>query len=201
MAKLSFPAGDATVRTEDMEVARGGSRVTVRVYTPAGYAGGRPACVFFHGGGWAMGGLDDEDVQLRRIATDAGVVIVSVDYRLAPAHPYPAPLDDCVAAYHWALENAALLNTAEGEAFVFGTSAGANLALGTALRLIDAGEAGTLKGVVAVVPVTVAPEVVPEWLRSKYTSYTENTTNTINTYEGMRTFIGKKICLEMKCVS
>lgn len=138
-----------------------------------------------------MGDLDGEDAQVRTICKAAGVVIVSVDYRLAPAHPYPAPLDDCVGAYHWALKNTASLNTTPNQAFTFGTSAGGNLALSTALKVIDAGNGDTLKGVVAVVPVTVAPEAVPEALRERYTSYEEHAENTINTGLGMKTFFGK----------
>jgi len=183
VAKLTYSPGDPSVKTEDKEIS---PSLKVRIYTPPNYAGNKPVCVFFHGGGWAMGGLDDEDFELRTITKNGGVVIVSVDYRLAPAHPFPAGLDDCVAAYHWALKNSSLLNTAPNQAIIFGTSAGGNLALCTALKLVDAGQADTLKGVVAVVPVTVSPEVVPETLKSKYTSYGENGEKTINTVEGMK---------------
>lgn len=137
-----------------------------------------------------MGDLEGEDAQCRTISKAAGVVLVSVDYRLAPAHPYPAPLDDCVTAYYWALKNSASLSTTPNQAFTFGTSAGGNLALSTALKVIDAGHGESLKGVVAVVPVTIAPEAVPENLRSKYTSYEEHTEHTINTGLGMKTFFG-----------
>lgn len=187
VAKLSWPTPDTSVKTEDREISPG---LKVRIYTPPNYAGDRPVCVFYHGGGWVLGDLEGEDSQARTASLDAGVVIVQVDYRLAPKHPYPAPLDDCVAAYHWAVKNPSLLKTRPNEAFVFGTSAGGNLALATALRLIDAGQADSLKGIVAVVPVTVAPEVVPENLKSKYTSYTENAERTINSKTGMEAFYG-----------
>jgi versiconal hemiacetal acetate esterase len=185
---LKFPAPIASVNTEDKEISAG---IKVRIYTPSGYAGNKPVCLFFHGGGWAMGDLDGEDHQLRTISKDARVVIVSVDYRLAPKNPYPAGLDDCVAAYKWALENSEYLNTTPNEAITFGTSAGGNLALSTALKLIDAGEASTLKGVVAVVPVTVLRSAIPEELKSKYTSYDEHANHTINTASGMQAFVGK----------
>jgi len=135
-----------------------------------------------------MGDLEGEDAQCRTISKAAGVVIVSVDYRLAPAHPYPAPLDDCVTAYYWALKNSDSLNTTPNQAFTFGTSAGGNLALSTALKVIDVGHGETLKGVVAVVPVTIAPEAVPDSLKAKYTSYEEHAEHTINTGLGMKTF-------------
>jgi versiconal hemiacetal acetate esterase len=175
------------VKTEDKEISPG---LKVRIYTPPSYAGNKPVCVFCHGGGWAMGDLDGEDPQLRTVAKDAGIVIVSVDYRLAPKNPYPAGLDDCVAAYHWAIKSSDALNTKPNAAVLFGTSAGANLALCTALRLVDDGQNATLKGVVAVAPVTVAPEVVPENLKARYTSYTEHTQHTINTGPAMQAFFG-----------
>jgi versiconal hemiacetal acetate esterase len=187
VSKLTFPAPELSVKTEDMEIAAG---LKVRIYTPAEYVGNKPVFVFFHGGGWTMCDLDSEDVQLRTTSKDTGVVIVSVGYRLAPAHPYPAALDDCVVAYDWAIKNSSLLNTTPNKAIVFGTSAGGNLALCTALRLIDEGKADTLNGVVAVVPVTVAPEVVPKSLKPKYTSYTEHDTHTINTASAMKAFLG-----------
>jgi versiconal hemiacetal acetate esterase len=99
-------------------------------------------------------------------------------------------LDDCVTAYYWAVKNSAGLNTTPNQAFTFGTSAGGNLALSTALKVIDEGYGEFLKGVVAVVPVAIAPEAIPEKLRSKYTSYEEHTEHTINTGRGMKTFFG-----------
>lgn len=186
VAKLTFPPGDASVKTENREISPNGLKI--RIYTPPGYASSKPVCVFFHSGGWAMGSTDDEDAPLRTIAKNAGVVIVSVDYRLAPANPYPAPLDDCLETYRWALKNTALLNTTPGKAIVFGTSAGANLALGVAFKLIDGKEADTLVGVIAVVPPTIVPEAIPEELKSKYTSYDECSEKTINTREGMKAF-------------
>jgi versiconal hemiacetal acetate esterase len=188
VSKLTFPIPDASVKTEDKEISPG---LKVRIYTPPNYAGNKPVCVFYHGGGWAMGDLEGEDIQLRMISKDTGTVIVSVDYRLAPANPYPAPLDDCVTAYHWALKNTTYLNTTPSQAFTFGTSAGGNLALSTALKIIDEGLGETLKGVVAVVPVTIAPEAVPNELKSRYTSYEEHAEHTINTGEAMKVFFGK----------
>lgn len=187
---LIFAAPDASVKTEDKEIFPG---LKVRIYSPANYGGDKPVCVFYHGGGWAMGDLEGEDAQLRTISKDAGVVIVSVDYRLAPRHPYPAGLDDCITAYHWAIENSEVLKTKKNAAITFGTSAGGNLALSAALRLIDAGEADTLKGVVAVVPVTIAPDAVPAELKEKYTAYEENANHTINTTSGMEEFYGTQV--------
>lgn len=163
-----------------------------RIYTPPNYIpGSKPACVFFHGGGWVMGDLDGEDGYCRKICKDVGIVVVSVDYRLAPKHPFPVPLDDCVASCHWALENSEILKTKPGKIIVSGTSAGANLALAAVLKFIEAGKGEAVQGVVAVVPPTIAPEAVPESLRKKYTSYDEHAQNTVNTAPAMKIFFGK----------
>jgi versiconal hemiacetal acetate esterase len=140
-----------------------------------------------------MGDLDGEDAQVRTISKATGLVIVSVDYRLAPAHPYPAGLDDCITAYYWALENWEILGTKKDEAVTFGTSAGGNLALSTALKVIDEGRGESLKGVVAVVPVTVAPDAVKKEWRDRYTSYEEHAEHTINTAAGMKAFFGELV--------
>jgi len=169
----------------------------VRIYTPPNYNVRKPVCLFYHGGGWALDDHTSEDAQLKTISKATGVVVVSVDYRLAPANPYPAALDDSCFAYHWAIKNSTFLNTTPNEAFTFGTSAGGNLALSTALRLIDGLQAETLKGVVAVVPVTIAPEVVPDALKNNYTSYDEHNLHTVNTASGMKAFYGEKLSFKL----
>lgn len=190
LSKLTFPAPDLSVKSIDKEIAPG---LKVRIYTPPEYTSQKPVCIFYHGGGWAMGDLEGEDGQCRTISKAANVVIVSVDYRLAPAHKYPVPFEDCVFAYHWALRNALILNTTPNQAFTFGTSAGGNLALSVGLKIIDMGMGDTLKGVVAIVPVTIDPEVVPESLKSRYTSYEEHDEHTVNTGKGMKTFYGEDL--------
>ena len=188
VSKLTFPAPDLSVKTGDKKISED---VTVRIYTPQNYTGGKPAGLFIHGGGWAIGDLDGEDGFCRSIAKDAGVVLVSVDYRLAPKHKFPAALDDCVAAHHWVLDNTGYLNTAPGQIFTIGGSAGGGLALGVALKLIDAGVGESVKGVVSLVPVTVHPDACPPELKAQFTSYEENAENTLNTNSGMRAFFGK----------
>lgn len=188
MKSITFPPPDATVKTEDQEIEPG---LKVRIYTPPNYAGNKPVVVFYHGGGWAMGDLNGEDFECREICRDTGLVIVSTEYRLAPQNPYPAGLEDCLTAYRWALKNSDFLNTVPNQAITFGTSAGGNLCLAVALKLIDAGEASTLKGVVTIAPVTVLPDAVPEKLNSKYTSYDEHANVTIDTAEAMKMFAGK----------
>jgi versiconal hemiacetal acetate esterase len=135
-----------------------------------------------------MGDLDADDGNCRAISKGSGVVLVSVDYRLAPAHPSPAALDDCVAAFKWTFQNAASLGGTAGSVFIAGASAGANLAFGTALRLIDEGLGSQITGVVAQVPVSVHPDLVPEELKSQFTAYDEHAEHTVNSKSAMLAF-------------
>src|SRR3954453_17212475 len=81
-----------------------GGDIPVRIYRPDG-SGPVPTVVFFHGGGWVIGDLDTHDEPARRICRDVGAVVVSVDYRMAPEAPFPAPFDDCVAATRYVAEH------------------------------------------------------------------------------------------------
>ena len=93
------------------------------------------ACVLrFHGGGWAIGGHGTEAAENLHAASHPRVVLVSVDYRLAPEHPYPTPLHDCYDALHWVKANAPALGIDPEQIVLLGSSAGANLALAVALR-------------------------------------------------------------------
>lgn len=109
--------------------------LAVRIYQPTNQAGVVPALVFFHGGGWAVGDLDTHDHVCRYLAAHAEIVIVSVDYRLAPEHPFPAPLDDCIQAVHWVFDNAEALGINNTQIAVGGDSAGGNLAAAVCLEL------------------------------------------------------------------
>jgi acetyl esterase len=138
----SGPAG------EDIKIDGPAGPVPVRVYRPTPQAGPPPgpapgsrppAAVFFHGGGWVLGGLDSHDTLCRELARQAGVVLVAVDYRLAPEHPYPAGLDDCAAATRWVAAHAADLGADGLRLAVAGDSAGASLAAGVAMLARDEG--------------------------------------------------------------
>ncbi|MFB6127381.1 MAG: alpha/beta hydrolase fold domain-containing protein [Halolamina sp.] len=115
----------------------GDADVPVRVYVPEGVAPGEPEAptlVFCHGGCWAMGTLDSVGDVCRRLCRRANCVVVSVDYRLAPEHPFPAGLDDVTAALSWVRETAPTFGGDPERVGVAGTSAGATLAAGVALR-------------------------------------------------------------------
>ena len=108
----------------------------VRIYRPNEDAA-LPLIVYNHGGGWVLGNLEMQDETCRRLANRVPAVVVNVEYRLAPEHPYPAASDDCVMALKWAHENAASLGGDTEKLIVAGTSAGGNLAASAALRTRD----------------------------------------------------------------
>jgi acetyl esterase len=110
----------------------------VRVYTPEGEPP-FPIVVWFHGGGWVVGSLDTYDPLCRALAAAVPAVVVSVDYRLAPEHRYPAAVEDAYAATLWASRNAAQLGGAQHRLAVAGDSAGGNLAAVVALGARDRG--------------------------------------------------------------
>ncbi|TLH81284.1 alpha/beta hydrolase [Mycolicibacterium cosmeticum] len=113
------------VAARDFTIAGPAGAIPVRHYRAAD---GAPLLVFYHGGGFVLGGLDSHDALCRRISRDAGVHVLSVDYRLAPEHKAPAAAEDADAAYRWALEHAAELGADPDKVAVGGDSAGGNLA-------------------------------------------------------------------------
>ncbi|MCH8142929.1 MAG: alpha/beta hydrolase [Proteobacteria bacterium] len=137
-----------TMRPANPELAVGGvtdrsisgadGDLTLRIYTPTG-AGPHPVLVNFHGGGWVIGDLDTADGVCRDLCNTAQCVVVSVDYRLAPEHVFPAAVDDAYAATCWVADNQAALN-GNGKIAVCGESSGGNLAAVVCLKARD--EAG-----------------------------------------------------------
>jgi acetyl esterase len=110
--------------------------VPVRVYRPSP-DDGLPVVVYLHGGGWTIGSIDIYDPVTRMLANAADAIVVSVDYRLAPEHPYPQPLDDCWTALEWVTKNAAQFEGDASRIAIAGDSAGGNLAAVCALMARD----------------------------------------------------------------
>ena len=117
---------------------RSAEDVPVRIYTPERPGAARPLVVYFHGGGFVFGDLRGGDWIAGTVAKQLDAVVVSVDYRLAPQHPFPAGVDDCFAATVWAAEHAAELGADASRLGVMGESAGGNLAAVVALMARDA---------------------------------------------------------------
>jgi acetyl esterase/lipase len=125
------------LRVED-RVVPGDVPVPVRVYTPESPASDA-AVLYIHGGGFTVGTIDMEHMQAAAVAREAGVVTVSVEYRLAPEHPFPAAIEDCYAALQWLHAEAATLGVSTQRIAVVGNSAGGGLAAGLALYARDHG--------------------------------------------------------------
>ena len=132
------PEPDDVRRVEDRSIPGPAGEVPVRVYADS-LDGELPIVVFFHGGGWVLSSIEGHDALARRIATVSGALIVSVGYRLAPEHPFPAPHEDCWAATTWLAEHGAAWGGDPTRLAVCGDSAGGNLAAGVALRARDQG--------------------------------------------------------------
>ena len=110
--------------------------VPVRIYNP-NPAEILPCLVYFHGGGWVIGDLETHDSICRKLANSASCVVVAVDYRLAPEHIYPAPMNDCYTALNWVVKQAAELGVNANKIAVGGDSVGGNLSAVMALRARD----------------------------------------------------------------
>jgi len=128
---------------EDRRVPGPAGDVPVRLYRPVSGAAAAPAplaaIAFFHGGGWVVGDVASYDAVARGLCAATGALVASVDYRLAPEHPYPAAFEDCAAATAWLAEHAAALGADPARVAVAGDSAGGNLAAAVALWARDRG--------------------------------------------------------------
>jgi acetyl esterase len=135
---------------EDRVLSGPGGDLTVRIYSPDAPPPA-PALIYFHGGGWVMGSIDAVDAPLRAVANGSGCVICSVDYRLAPEHPFPAALDDARAVLGWVAEETGPLGVDAGRIALGGDSAGGNLTAATTLAERDRGH--HIAGQVLIYPV------------------------------------------------
>jgi acetyl esterase len=123
----------------DFSIPGPGGAIPVRAYRPLGSQPQQklPALVYFHGGGWVVGDLDTHDPLCRQLANDARCAVISVDYRLAPEHKFPAAVDDALATIRHVAENAGVLAIDASRLAVGGDSAGGNLAAVAAIALRD----------------------------------------------------------------
>ena len=154
MREAAKQAVPEMAEVRNLEAPGPGGTIPVRLYRSyAAPASASPVMVFFHGGGWVVGDLETHDIQCRHFANEGKCTVVSVDYRLAPEHKFPAAADDCIAATQWVAANANQLGIAAKKIAVGGDSAGGNLAAVVALDAA-AKNGPALQGQVLIYPVT-----------------------------------------------
>ena len=152
-AARPVPPDLASVRS--LDATRPAGAIPLRVYRPTTLRqtnGRSPCLVFYHGGGWVIGDLDSHDVVCRTLAHEGQMLVIAVDYRLAPEHKFPAAVDDAVAATQWIADNATSLGIDPARLMVGGDSAGGNLAAVVSLHAREAGP--KIAGQVLIYPAT-----------------------------------------------
>jgi len=160
------PEPPALAEVRELSMPGPGGALPMRLFRPApaagaGAGGALPLLVYFHGGGWTIGDLDTHDVLCRQLALSGHCAVLSVDYRLAPEHRFPAAVDDCIAATRWARAEAAQLGIDVRRIAVGGDSAGGNLAAVVALAERDAAATAPLAAQLLIYPATDMRAVAP----------------------------------------
>src|SRR5438552_12477014 len=127
MVTLMDEPAPALSRIEDIRIPGPAGEIPARVYAARAEGAPLPAVAYFHGGGWVQGDLETHHGLCARLATHAGVLVVAVDYRLAPEHKFPAAVEDCLAAYRWLRAHGRDIGADPARVAVAGDSAGGNL--------------------------------------------------------------------------
>lgn len=164
--RTAIPGLPNRVATRDVAISR---ELTARLYTPPDAAELLPVLVYLHGGGWVFGSIETHDPFCRLLSEAAGVAILSVGYRLAPENPFPAALDDTLAAFEWSAAHARDLGGDPQRLLLGGDSVGGNLTAAAAHRLCAQTEAVKPAALMLLYPVTDHPSAA-------HASYTENGT-------------------------
>ncbi len=141
LVESRLPEHEEVARTDRTITSYDGTEIPVRWYDPASDRGAGPAVVYLHGGGMIAGSVAGYDRFVAGYAADSGVPFLSVDYRVAPEHPHPTPVEDCFAAVPWLLEHANELRVDPARVVIMGDSSGGGLAAGVALLARDRGVA------------------------------------------------------------
>lgn len=170
------PVGDVTDRT----IPGPGGDLPVRIYTPEG-SGPFPVIVYFHGGGYVLCNLDTHNQLCHEICNRSEAILVSVDYRLAPEHKYPAAVDDCLAATRWVAQNVKEYGGIPERMAVAGDSCGGTLATVTNIRIRDEG-GPDLSGQLLVYPIT-------DYYDPPTQSYIDNADGYFLTSDAMKWFL------------
>jgi acetyl esterase len=165
-SRTSIPGLPNQVEMRQVEIAPG---LLARLYTPPRPEGRLPLLVYLHGGGWVAGSVATHDPFCRLLSGAAEVIIASIEYRMAPEHPYPAAVDDTLTAVQWADQHAGEWGGDVTRLAIGGDSAGANLAAVVANRLCAIAEKHPLRALLLLYPVTDFPQ-------AGHGSYIENAT-------------------------
>jgi acetyl esterase len=150
------PEPPELARVEALAIPAPHGAIPARLYVPKQprrHDGLSPALVFFHGGGWVVGDLDSHDVVCRQLAVEGALIVISVNYRLAPEHKFPAAIEDAIAATTWVAANARELGIDASRLSIGGDSAGGNLTAVVALAARD-GNGPAIAGQVLIYPAT-----------------------------------------------
>src|SRR5712671_3021680 len=153
---VSNPEPPALESAKPLAIPAPHGSIPARIFTPKRLRkthGLSPCLVFFHGGGWVIGDLDSHDVVCRKLAHEGELIVIAIDYRLAPEHKFPAAVDDAITAVKWVASNARQLGIDASRLMVGGDSAGGNLAAVTALATRD-GNGPKLAGQLLIYPAT-----------------------------------------------
>ncbi len=164
--RLAPPEIVPVAQVEDRTLAGPDGDLAVRIYRPTLEDRDAPVLVWFHGGGWVLGDLDSGDLPGRHLAARGGCVVVAVDYRLAPEHPFPAAFEDCMAATEWTIANADSLGIDPSRVAVGGDSAGGNLAACVAVH-------AAARGIALAHQLLVYPVIAAEFDTASYEQFAE----------------------------
>lgn len=178
---VTNPEPPGITSAESIMVPGPAGAIPARIYRPLTLRqadGLSPCLIFFHGGGWVIGDLDSHDVVCRTLADKGQLIVISVDYRLAPEHKFPAAVDDAIAATDWISKNAAPLGIDDARLIVGGDSAGGNLAAIVAINARNAGP--KIAGQILIYPATD--------FRMTHSSHSEPETDCLLTHSVIRWF-------------
>ena len=160
---LMNPDAPELAKVEELTIPAPFGTIPARLYVPKQLRktdGLSPCLVFFHGGGWVIGNLETHDVVCRKLAVEGELIVISVDYRLAPEHTFPAAVEDAMTSTKWVAANADMLGVDASRLLVGGDSAGGNLAAVVALAARD-GDGPKIAGQVLIYPATDAGRTHP----------------------------------------
>jgi acetyl esterase len=181
---VSNPEPPELTSIEPLAIPSPAGSIPARIYTPAKLRkanGLAPCLVFFHGGGWVIGNLDTHDVACRKLADEGQLIVISIDYRLAPEHKFPAAVNDVVAATTWIADHAKQLGVDASRLTIGGDSAGGNLAAVAAISARD-GNGPALAGQVLIYPAVE--------FAMKHPSHSEPETSVLLTHSAIKWFTG-----------